>query len=85
MQTTGATFQINNAKIYVPVVALSTNDNIKFLENINQGFKKTISWNKYRSEVTTQTKNNNVDYLIERTFSNINRMFLFSFKMVTMT
>ena len=39
---TGATFQINNAKIYVPVVALSTND-IKFLENINQGFKKTIS------------------------------------------
>ena len=43
MQTTGATFQINNAKIYVPVFALSTNDNIKFLENINQGFKKTIS------------------------------------------
>ena len=34
IQKTGATFQINNAKIYVPVVPLSINDNIKFLENI---------------------------------------------------
>ena len=48
-QTTGATFQINNAKLYVPVVTLPINDNIKFLENIKQGFKKTKSWNKYRS------------------------------------
>ena len=32
-QTTGATFQINNAKLYVPAVALSINDNIRFLEN----------------------------------------------------
>ena len=50
--TTGATFQINNAKLYVPVITLSTN-NIKFLENIKQGSKRTISWNKYRSEITT--------------------------------
>ena len=26
---------------------------IKFLENIKQGFKRTISWNQYRSEITT--------------------------------
>ena len=42
IQTTRATFQINNAKFYVPVVTLSINDNIKFLENIKQGFKRTI-------------------------------------------
>ena len=29
-----ATFQINNAKLYVPVVILSVNYNIRFLENI---------------------------------------------------
>ena len=52
--TTGATFQINNARL--PVVTLSINDNIKFLENIKQGFKRTIYWNKYRSEITTQLK-----------------------------
>ena len=40
-ETTRATFQINNAKLYVPVVTLSINDNIKSLENIKQGFKGT--------------------------------------------
>ena len=78
--TTGETFQINNAKLYVPVVTLSINDNIKFLENIKQGFKRTISWNKYRSEITTQSRNNNIDYLIDPTFRNINRLFVLSFK-----
>ena len=47
IQTAGATLQINNAKLYVPVIFLSINDNIKFLEKIKQGFKRTISWNKY--------------------------------------
>ena len=56
IQTTSATFQINNAKIYALVARLSINDNIKFLENIKQEFKRTISWNKYRSEITTKTK-----------------------------
>ena len=30
MQTTSTTFQINNAKLYLPVSTLSINDNIKF-------------------------------------------------------
>ena len=42
IQTTGATFQINNAKLSVPVVALPINDTINFLENIKQDFKRTI-------------------------------------------
>ena len=56
VQITSTTFQIYNTELYVPVVTLSINDNIKFLENIKQGFKRTISWNKYRSEITTQPK-----------------------------
>ena len=80
--TNNATFQINNVKSFVPIFTLSINDNIKFLENIKQGFKKTISWNKYRSEITTQPKNNNLDYLIDPTFRNFNRLFVLSFKMV---
>ena len=44
--TTGTIFQLNNAKPYVRFVSLSINDNIKFLENLKQGFKRTISRNK---------------------------------------
>ena len=59
---------------------MSINGNIKFLENIKQGFKTRISWNKYRSEVTTQTKNNNLDYLIDIIFRNISRLFVLLFR-----
>ena len=77
---TGTTFQINYVKLYVPIVTLSINNNIKFLENIKQGFERTISWNKYRSEITRQPKNNNLDYLIDPIFRNNNRLFVLSFK-----
>ena len=71
---------ITSTKLYVPVVTLPINDNIKFLEKIKQIFKRTISWKKYRSETTTQTKNNNLDYLINLTFRNIYRVLVLSFK-----
>ena len=79
-ETTGVKFQINNAKRYVSVVTLSINDNIKLLKNIKQGFKRTISWSKYKSEITAQTKNNNLDYLIDPTVRKIKRSFALSFK-----
>ena len=44
---TGENFFITTTKLYVPVVTLSRNDNIKFLGNTKQGFKRAISWNKY--------------------------------------
>ena len=56
---------IISAKLNVPVIPLSINNNIKFLENLKQRFKRTISWNKYRSKITTQPKNNNLDYMID--------------------
>ena len=80
VQITSTTFQIYNTELYVPVVTLSINDNIKFLENIKQGFKRTISWNKFRSEISTQTKNNNLDYLIDLTFEHFNKLLVLSFK-----
>ena len=78
IQTTGVTFQIYNAKIYVPVVTLLINDEIKFLKNIKQWLRRIISWNKYISEIATQPKNNNLDYQIDPAFRNVNRLFLLS-------
>ena len=79
IQTTSAILQINNGKLCVQVVTLSINDNMKFLENIKQGFRETFSWNKCRSVITTQPKNNNLDYMIDPTLRNINRLFVLSF------
>ena len=38
-------FVITDAKIYIPVVTLSTNDNIKLLRQLKSGFKRTVNWN----------------------------------------
>ena len=78
--TISATFQINNAKLYAPVVILSINYNIKFLESIKQGLKRAISWNIYKSDITIQPNNNDLDYLIDPTFRSVNRLYVLSFK-----
>ena len=70
---------ITSTKLYAPVDTLSINDNIVFSENIQQGFKITISWNKYRSKITAQAKNNNSGYLIDPTFRNIIRLWIEKF------
>ena len=52
---TSATFKITDTKLYVPVVTLSTENDKTVLKQIRTGFKITIKWNKYRSEMTNQT------------------------------
>ena len=42
----GVTFAITGRKIYNPVVTLSTQDNVKLLDQLKSGFKRTINWNK---------------------------------------
>ena len=55
----GLEFHITDTKLYVPVVTLSKENDIKFLEQLKSGFKRTIKWNKYRSQMTIQPRNNN--------------------------
>ena len=76
---TNATFKITDAKLYVPVVTLSTEDDNKLLEQLKLGFKKTIKFNKYRSEVTNQAETINLNYLIDPVFNKVNRLFVLSF------
>ena len=75
-----ATFQITDTKLYVPVVTLSTEYDKRPLEQLRTRFKRTIKWNKYRSEMTNKTKNNNLNYLIDPTFTKFNRLFILSFE-----
>ena len=54
-----AIFQITDTKLYVPVVTLSKENDLKLLEQLKSGFKRTIKWNKYTSQMTIQLQNNN--------------------------
>ena len=78
---TGATLAINDCKLYIPVVTLSTYDEIKLLTNLKLGFTREIIWNKYRSQITTEAINNNLNILIDPTFTNVNRLFVLAYQM----
>ena len=73
---TSAIPAINDCKLYVPAVTLSKDDEIKLLTNLKSGFKREIIWNKYRSQMTTEAINNNLNILIDPTFTNVNRLFV---------
>ena len=75
-----AVFKITDCKLYVPVVTLSAEEDNKLLHQLKSGFKRTIKWSKYMSQMSNQTKNNNLNYLIDPTFSNVNRLFVLSFE-----
>ena len=47
---------------------------------LNSRFKRTIKWNKYTPQMTIQNNSNNFNYLIDPTFTSVNRLFILSFK-----
>ena len=59
----GATFAINETKLYVPVVTLSTQDNAKLLPQLKSGFKRIIKWNKYLSKPELLAQNPNLNHI----------------------
>ena len=50
------TFTITDTKLYVPVVTLSTQDNVKLFKQLESGFKRTINWNKDQCKGKVQGK-----------------------------
>ena len=54
----------------------------KLLEQLKSGYKRTVKWNKCRSQMTVQSKNNNLNYLIDPTFTTVNNLFVLSFERI---
>ena len=78
---TGETkFAITEAKLYVMVVTLSTQDNAKLLQQLRSSFQNTINWNKYESSVKTFAQNRYLNHLINSSFQGVNRLFVLSFE-----
>ena len=67
---------MTDCKLYIPVVTLSKDDEIKLLTNLKSGFKREIIWNKYRSKMSMEAINNNLNILIDPTFTNVNKLFV---------
>ena len=72
-------FSVIDCKLYVPVVTLQTEYQNQLYKDLKTGISIDFKWNKYRSEMINQTTTNNLNFLIDPTFNNVNRLFVLAF------
>ena len=77
------TFQITitRTKYYVPIVTLTTKDNVNLTKQLNEGFKRSVYWNKYKSKIVTQEAdaNNPKRFFLNASIQGVNRLFVIAF------
>ena len=71
---------ITHTKLCVSVVNLSANKNTKLLQHLKSDFKRTINRSKYQSKESLERQNQYLDYLVDLSFQEVNRLFVLSFE-----
>ena len=72
-------FSVTDCKLYVPVVTLQTEYQNQLYKELETGISIYLTWSKYRSQMINQTATNNLNFLIDPTFNNVNRLFVLAF------
>ena len=75
------TFKITSTKLYVPIVTLSTKDNVNLTKQLNKGFKRSVYRNEYKSKIETKPADNDnvVRFPLDASFQGVNRLFVLAF------
>ena len=72
-------FSITDCKLYVPVVTLQTQHQNQLYKDLKTEISIDFKWSKYRSQMINQTAINNLNFLIDATFNNVNKSFVLAF------
>lgn len=67
------TFAIKDAKLYVSLVILPTQYNLKLLQQLESRITRLINWNRHQPKAVIQAQNQHLDYLIDRPFQGVSR------------
>ena len=70
---------ITDCKLYVPVVTLQGKYENKLYEGLKTGIDIDFEWNMFRIQIINQPATNNLNFLIDPTFNNVNRLFVVVF------
>ena len=75
------TFKIKNTKLYVPIVTLSSTDNVKRVKLLEEGFKRPVYWNENQTKIKTRDldHNNLTRFLLDDSFQGVRRLFVLAF------
>ena len=81
----GVTFKITDTKLYVPVVTLSAEDNVKLVKQLNEGFKRPVYWNKYKVidnkvvEIAAANAEKHLRKLLDSSYHWVKRLFVLAY------
>ena len=72
---------ITSTKLYVPIVTVSTNENVNLKKHLNEGFKISVYWNQYKPKIVTQEADadNPKRFPLDASFQGVNRLFVLAF------
>ena len=75
------TFKITNTMLYVPIVTLSSEDNVKLVKLLEEGFERPVYWNEYQTKIETRNsdKNNLTRFPLDASFQGVKRLFVLAF------
>ena len=78
-------FEITDAKLYVPIVTLSEEDNGKFSKLFGEGFKRPVYWNKYKvidnnvAEIAAENGEKYIRELLDSSYQGVKRLFVLAY------
>ena len=75
------TFAIANTKLYFPILTLSTKDTNYLKNELTEGFKRSVYWNKYVAKIETLNSDNNsfTRIKLDPSFQGVKRLFVLVF------
>ena len=80
-----AIFKITDAKLYVPIVTSSTEDNAILTKQLNDGFKRPVYWNKYKAvdnkivEIADNNEEKYIRELLDSSYQGVKRLFVLAY------
>ena len=79
------TFKITNTKLYIPIVTLSSKDNLKLVKLWEERFKRPVYWNEYQTKIETKNVDNNnlTRFPLDGSFQGVRRLFVLVFNKTT--
>ena len=73
-------FKIMDTKLHVPIVILSTKDNVNLTKQLNDRFKRSVYWNNYQTiPVKVIEKGKNIKELLSVSFQVVKRLFVLAY------
>ena len=67
--------------LYVPIVTLSSKDNVKLVKLLEEGFKRPVYWNEYQTKIESRNLDNNnlTRFPLDASFQGVRRLFVLAF------